>query len=341
MEGIARVVVISACTVSAFETSNPSATRPLGTAFMSWSSAGASSRLAIGHAQHAPYHTPARRKLYKTGKTVCSAGFSDGIPGAKCPFTTLTQSQGAKQLQFAFGSGIEVGAFLLVFGPLLLPVALLANLRLAAIFALVFLSVYLHIPTYVKYGALGVVGNLVLSLRFLQASVASHLAFLVHPVTLALSFPPALLLLLFTDDSKQKGSEGDSQDGMPKSDTALIFAKGQIDQILADVSAMTQATRAEIHELSLIRDSAALRAEAAASDIRARFESNDFKIIHHMTSKINDMTQSRISDAKTWVSGQIFEGKKKSATIFSRCRDCRFGADFDFEHDLLICFTSC
>ena len=87
-------------------------------------------------------------------------------------------------------------------------------------FALLFLQVHVQIPPFVKLLALGLVGQVVLSLRFLRAVVSRHIAFLRHPLTLALGFPPALLLTLF----KGGPSAADSD--------APLFARGQTAQIL-------------------------------------------------------------------------------------------------------------
>jgi hypothetical protein len=124
-------------------------------------------------------------------------------------------------------SSVEVACFVVVFGPVLLPLAFLLGLRMAFCFALLFLQVHVQIPPFVKLLALGVVGQVVLSLRFLRAAASRHIAFLRHPITLALGFPPALLLTLF-----KSGPATADSDGTP------LFAQGQTAQILDEARRM-------------------------------------------------------------------------------------------------------
>jgi hypothetical protein len=124
-------------------------------------------------------------------------------------------------------SSVEIACFMVVFGPVLLPLAFLLGLRMAFCFALLVLQVHVQIPPFVRGLALGLIGQVVLSLRFLRAVVSRHVAFLRHPITLALGFPPALLLTLF-----KGGSSGASSDGAP------LFTQGQTALILEEARRM-------------------------------------------------------------------------------------------------------
>jgi len=164
-----------------------------------------------------------RRRSSPSLRIVAISGESGDI--SKCPFTSASvQTKKIVDVISTYcSSSIEVGAFVLVFWPFLLPLAFLANLRIALICALLFVQLHLQIPKF-KLAALGIAGNGVLALRLLKSSVARHLAFLKHPISVALIFLPALLLFLFKGDrsSRRLGS------------TAPLLAKDQIARILAD-----------------------------------------------------------------------------------------------------------
>jgi hypothetical protein len=129
-------------------------------------------------------------------------------------------------------SSVEVACFLLVFGPLLLPVALLLGLRMAFCFGMLFLQVHVQIPPFVKLLALGLIGQIVLLLNFVRAAVAKHLQFLRHPISLALGFPPALLLTLVKGGPAKRTDSGDAQP---------LFARGQTAKILEAAASLQPA----------------------------------------------------------------------------------------------------
>ena len=202
---------------------------------------------------------PAGRRGYQIPRV-----FSGHLRGRKTPGALRGSSEGASTdlLSVSCSSGVAVGAFLVVFWPVLLPLALLVNLRLAACAALAFVQLNLYVPKSTKLLALGVVGN-VLSLRFLRFFAARQLAVLKnilrHPVSLALSFPPALLLTpvvrgvarsgIMTGLLSRAAPDGGGSEAAEENactDTARVFSEGQVYQILDEVSARTDASRAEI-----------------------------------------------------------------------------------------------
>eukprot|EP00277_Geminigera_cryophila_P007282 CAMPEP_0179422176 /NCGR_PEP_ID=MMETSP0799-20121207/10267_1 /TAXON_ID=46947 /ORGANISM="Geminigera cryophila, Strain CCMP2564" /LENGTH=185 /DNA_ID=CAMNT_0021196247 /DNA_START=189 /DNA_END=746 /DNA_ORIENTATION=+ len=180
-------------------------------------------------------HSSLKRRAVGVLGTVAIAGESGDI--SKCPFASASvQTKKIMDVISTYcSSTIEVGAFVLVFGPFLLPLAFFANLRIVLICALVFVQLHLQIPRF-KLAALGIAGNAVFALRLLKSRVARHLAFLKHPISVALIFLPALLLFLFKGDRTSRSRRLGS--------TAPLLAKDQISQILAD--AEKQVSDAEI-----------------------------------------------------------------------------------------------
>lgn len=188
---------------------------------------------------------------------------------SKCPFfsASLKVSAAVGWARPFCASSIQVAAFVLVFAPLLLPL-FLANLRLAAVMTLALLQIPMHSPRFNKYLAVGLVGAGLKSLRFLQCAGLGALASVAtHPLTLTLSFPPALLLtsepLLVTlkkakrdadvatavhsvegtssaaEDLTQFEEEGEIRQVGGQSEDELVFAKGtDLSKILADATSI-------------------------------------------------------------------------------------------------------
>ena len=132
-------------------------------------------------------------------------------------------------------SSVEVACFVLVFGPLLLPVALLLGLRMAFCFGMLFLQVHVQIPPFVKLLALGLIGQVMLLLNFVRAAVAKHLQFLRHPISLALGFPPALLLTLVKGRIPSPAKRTESGDMQP------LFVRGETAKILEAAASLQPA----------------------------------------------------------------------------------------------------
>jgi hypothetical protein len=194
---------------------------------------------------------------------------------SKCPFTS-TLSAGKDLVSVSCSSGVAVGAFLVVFWPFLLPLALYVNLRFAACAALAFLQLNLYVPKSTRLLALGVVGN-ALSLRVLRFFAVQQLTFfkniLGHPVSLALSFPPALLLspvvkgvaksLTMTGLLAPNATHGGGAAECANTDAAPVFSEGQIWRILDEVSVKTDATRADILAWTRVPNRAVMNRNAA------------------------------------------------------------------------------
>ncbi len=202
------------------------------------------------------------------------AGMGD-TPTGKCPFTS-TLSAGKDLVSVSCSSGVAVGAFLVVFWPFLLPLALYVNLRFAACAALAFIQLNLYVPKSTRLLALGVVGN-ALSLRVLRFFAVQQITVfknvLGHPVSLALSFPPALLLspvvkgvaksLAMTGLLAPNATLGGGAEECANIDAAPVFSEGQIWRILDEVSFKTDATRADILAWTRVPNRAAMNRNAA------------------------------------------------------------------------------